>query len=473
MNPYLSFPLLLVMHFMTGYGIMRLLRIRPTLPITGPVAIITGVGVASAIPFLLQLAFISITTVNVFTVLGVVSLPGVLFMIKGWKKLPWSALRFPALYEWPALLIIMLIMFISVWRCYYNPVMPRDMLSGAEVIANYTIQENTFINSVFMQDLGYNNNPFKPLSVCSLQVIYKMAGFPFGQVWLSVIFVSFIVFLYRVISRKLHPVFAGILILLFLAIPEMYAYTYMALFDYSNAVFFTLSCFFLFEYKTERPWGRLLFAGLLMAIATYLRPETLVLVMMLLPAIIFRFYKAKAGWKTYVSAAFLFCLFPVLAYWVPNSLYNYHYLPVHYNISGEMNKNLTDLGPLWKRFSDINTVLLFSDYGIILYGYLLYFFLAVFVTDFAKKRSFTPEAAGWLFAFAVVYTGLAVAGFLAPLMDLRNTTKRGLFKIFPLILFYMANSPLLQAASTYIHRWLSGALTKEKAVKSGKHKTMA
>lgn len=469
MNPFLSFLLLLILHFATGYSILRLFRINTSLPFAGPLSMLTGVGIAAAIPFLLQLAYIPITPAAIFTALGIAALPGLVLLAAGWKNRPRPALHVPALYEWPALLVMLFLVLISAWRCYYNPVLPRDMLAGPEVIANYTLREQTFANSVFLQDLGGNNNPFKPLSVSSLQVIYKMAGFPFGQVWLSIIFVSFILFLYRVLSSKLHPVFAGILLLLFLAIPEMYAYTYMALFDYTNMVYFFLSCYFLFEYRTDRRLHGVLFAGVQMGIATYFRPETLVFTFMLLPTIWLRSYREQRSWKTYVAATCSFCLLPVLAYWLPNQLYNYHYLPVHYNIGSEVNQHLTDLGPLWQRFSDMNTVLIFCSYGITLYGYFIYFFLFMLVADFLKKRSFTQESRNWLYAILIIYFGLALIGFLVPLMDLRNTTKRGLFKLFPLMLLYLANSPVLQAASISISQWLSGK--PNEPVKSANTKT--
>jgi hypothetical protein len=55
-----------------------------------------------------------------------------------------------------------------------------------------------------------------------------------------------------------------------------------------------------------------------------------------------------------------------------------------------------------------------------------------------------------LYAIAVVYIGMPVMAYITPLFDLDNTTKRGLFKLFPLMAIYMANSGALVKLSEVI-----------------------
>jgi hypothetical protein len=43
------------------------------------------------------------------------------------------------------------------------------------------------------------------------------------------------------------------------------------------------------------------------------------------------------------------------------------------------------------------------------------------------------------------------------LYDLDNSTKRGLFKIFPLMLLFMANSNVLISLSKRIYKWERGS----------------
>src|SRR5690606_24328665 len=113
---------------------------------------------------------------------------------------------------------------------------------------------------------------------------------------------------------------------------------------------------------------------------------------------------------------------------------------------------------------------------ILFYGFFMVFFFLVLLGDIILFRKyFTREAFVALYGVVIVYAGLAIIGYLLPLADLQNTTKRGLFKIFPLMLFYMANSASLTRLSGLLHNWEFGktaepALHGKPAVKSRKAK---
>src|SRR5258708_13313219 len=251
--PVLTFLFLLVCYLLSGYGLLTLfgMRLKAVYMIT--LSLLLGIAVASFIPFLLQLFYILITGPTVF---GALLLAALLLNIPSILRLRKEGLtafirsfrpgRFRMQsYEIPYWLIIGFLIFVSVWRCYYLPPTSRDALSGPETIAEYAVREQTMINSFFRIDLWSTNNQFKSPFLISLQIIYKLAGFPFGQVWLSIVFVCFIVFLYHVLKEKLHPLIAGLLLLLFLMTPDMYPYSFMILYDYSNMVFVFFSFYFL------------------------------------------------------------------------------------------------------------------------------------------------------------------------------------------------------------------------------------
>jgi len=101
----------------------------------------------------------------------------------------------------------------------------------------------------------------------------------------------------------------------------------------------------------------------------------------------------------------------------------------------------------------MNQSLIFSKKGITLYGYFIFIFLAMFVLELAIKRSFNKAAINWLYAILVIYLGLPILGYLLPLLDLDNSTKRGLFKIFPLMLLYLGNNQILIDLSHKITKW--------------------
>lgn len=359
------------------------------------------------------------------------------------------------LYEIPYMAVLLFFVLLSVWRCYYFPPTSRDFTSGAEVLAKYALTEHTFVNSVFSVNLESTNNPFKPPYLMCLQLIYKQAGLAFGQIWLSALWISFLVFLYHVLTERLHRIVSGILLLFFVAIPEMYAYTVLVLFDYSNAIFFLLTIYFLIDYlKAASPSTRKLwFTAILGGISCYIRSETLVLLAMIAPLFLAHQWRThRPLWKGIVSAV-IFMIPPVIIYVLTITIYLNHYLPIKYDVAGTLNNHLSDVSTFFNRLGGINNKLIFSHQGIVFYSCYIFLFLALFAAEAIFQRKFSRESQNWLFAILIVYIGLAFLGYLLPLMDLINTTKRGLFKIFPLMLLYLANNGLLLSLSQWLKKY--------------------
>lgn len=459
--PFLVYLLLLILYLLSGLGILQLfgLKLKPAYTIT--LSLLLGVAIASFLPFVLQLFYIPLTK---FTVFGVLVLSALLLSIPTWMHVrrvqgaSLHAILIPQRFrvqpcEIPFFMIIGFLTFVSVWRCYYLPPTPRDALSGPEAIAEFAVREHTLINSFFNVDLSSGNNQFKSPFLTCLQLIYKLAGFPFGQVWLSIIFICFTVFLYHALREKVHPVIAGILLLLFTITPELYAYTFMILYDYSNMVFTFLSLYFLFAWFSTREIKYFYFAAFLVGIATYVRPETLALMLFFLPPMLLMQHRAKLSWKRTAIADVLFFLPAVVGYYLPNGVYNQHYLPAHYDVAALVNHNIGDLSPLFKRYSDIVGHLLLSKYAIHLWGYLFFATAAFFVAEALLIRRFSRDARNWLYAIAILYLGLGFLGWILPVVDLDDTTKRGMFKLLPLCILYLANNSLLGRLSRAIARW--------------------
>jgi hypothetical protein len=449
-----------VLQFLAGFGILNLCKIglRPLVLI--PIATLLGVGVFSIVPFLLQLAYVPLTATNIFVSLVAVCLALNLRSRKALMKLVNQLRRSRwhlELYELPFLLLIAFIVFLSAWRCFYFPPTPRDLTSGAEVIAEYAVKEKTMVNSVFTVDLSTTNNQFKPPFITCLQIIYKYAGFPFGQVWLTTVFVCFLLFLYQVHSLRLHKIIAGFLLLAFIAIPEMYGYTIMALFDYSNGVFFCISLYFLFEYFGSEQRKFLALSAILMGIATYVRSETLILAALIASAILFHHWRKRSVVAKTVTDPLYFLLPSVFVYLLTITIYIKLYLPSSYNVDSLLNGNLLNLAPFYNRLTDMTQGLLLGGEAVNYYGYFTYLFLIVLAVNAFSKEAWNRRNLNWLFAVFIVYAGVPLMGFLFPLYDLDNSTKRGLFKIFPLMLLFMANSNVLISLSKRIYKWERGS----------------
>ena len=489
--PFIAFLLLTICHFISGYGILTIFGIRLKTAFTITLSLLLGIAVASFLPFLLQLFYIVLTDLSIFGSLVIAALLLNIPTFLRIRKEGFAAVRRSftisrfriRLYEIPFLLILGFLVFVSVWRCYYLPPTSRDALSGPEAIAEYAVREHTMINSFFRVDLWSTNNPFKSPYLVSLQMIYKMAGFPFGQIWLSTVFISFTVFLYHVLRQRVHPVIAGLLLLLLMMAPEMYAYTFMILYDYSNMVFLFLSLYFLFDYFNQRPAvpasfvmtpaappassiitpaapaakvpAQFYFSGLLMGIATYIRSETLALALLFLPLILFSQFRERYPFKKMVWTNILFIAPSLVAWWLTAQLYLKHYLPVHYDVGGLVNTHLSDLHPLFQRYGDIITRLMTGEFSVHLWGYIPYIFGLLLLAELIFLRRFSREARNWLYAIAVLYLGLGILGWLLPMMNLLETTKRALFKLIPLFVLYIANNGWVARLSGRISRWES------------------
>ena len=454
--PVLFFLLLTILAVACGAGIIRICNIQLRPGVLIPLALLTGIALFSCVPFFLQLFFIQLTRLSIFLTLFVC---GILLNMPLKKTVLWYKNIFRdsrvsvRLYEIPFLLLTTVIVIVSVWRCFYFPPTPRDLTSGAEAIAEYAVKEHTMINSVFTVNMESTNNPFKPPFVTSLQVIYKLAGFHFGKVWLSIIFVSFIIFLYHALNDTLHPVISGFLLICFIAIPEMFAYTFMVLFDYSNAVYFFIALYFLIVYFKNNRYSYLVFAAVMMGVATYTRNETLILSAFILPAVVYHAVKNKWSVIKMIVRAFTFLLPSLIFYILCVPVYLNHYLPVTYNVNDQLNQHLLNLSPLFVRFKEMNLQLVFSKEGIVHYSYFIFIFTLFLLGDLVLKGRFNSSAKNWLFFILVAYMGLPILGYLLPLVDLDNTTKRGLFKLFPLMLLYLANSPMLVNLTQRIMNW--------------------
>lgn len=445
---------LVATQFITGFGCMELFRIRMKPLPTIAVSMIAGTGIFSFLPLLLQLCKVPITFWSVFAILLATT---VLFSIPLWKyigKKPDIKLKSPAVYEYPFLIVITGLVLFTIWSCFYYPPQARDMLTGPELMAKYAIREHTMINSMFLQDLHTTNNYLKPPSITSLQIIYKLFVMPFGQTWLNIICISIVVWLYSLLKEKLHPVIACFLLLAFMATPELYAHAIIISFDYSNMVFFFGGFYFLTRFLESGQRNELLFSSFMFGLATYMRVETLLLLLMFLPLLWYTLYKSKAPMKDIAIKSMLLPVFSIFFYVVSMGIFVRYYIPIRYSVTNELNAHLGNLGDVVDRLVKMNTDLLFSRAGMLFFGdYIIYFYVVLVADILIYRKKFTREGYRALYGIAVVYIGLPVLSHIFPLMDLLTTIKRGVFKMWPIIILYWRNSGFLTEVSRYISDW--------------------
>lgn len=440
----------LVAQFLAGNGILRLFKLRLDALPAFSMSLILGVAALSFTPCILQLAHVPITSGSVLTGLIVTtvlcSIPQALYF----RTIHLGKIPRPGLYELPFLIVFFLFIVISAFRCFYFPPSPRDVLAGSELIAEFTIREKTMVNSIYSVDLHTTNNQFKSPFLTSLQIIYKLYVCPFGSAWLTSLFVAFVVFLYAMLKDRVHGLIACSLLLLYFCVPDAFAYSYIILYDYSNMIFFFTGFYFLSQHILHKRKNDFAFSVLLFGIATYIRVETLVLVgfVALMPA--WYSYRAKEKVsKILINGAILMAC-SAFFYFLCMNVFVALFVPQKMDTMGMVNKNLADISAFFTRMSSVNDDLIFSAKGVLVYGYFLYYFIALLLLDLVFVRKFNQEARMALYGVAVVYFGLIFLGYLLPLFDVMNTTKRGMFKALPLILYYFANSGILLKISNYL-----------------------
>jgi hypothetical protein len=197
----------------------------------------------------------------------------------------------------------------------------------------------------------------------------------------------------------------------------------------------------------------LVLSAILMGIATYIRSETLILATVLSTAILFHHWKRRSVVRKTVTDVLYFILPAVVIYLLTITIYINLYLPSSYNMDSLLNKNPLNFGPFYRRLTDMTQELLLGGNAVNYYGYFTFMFLTVLTGNTFLSRQWNRRSLNWLFAVLIIYAGIPFIGYLLPLYDLNNTTKRGLFKIFPVMLLFMANSQVLISLSKRIYKW--------------------
>ena len=445
---------LILLQFISGYSVLRLFRLKESNLVTISLAFLLGIALCAIIPLLLELVFITISLLSFLVCFILITV--LLYRFSGIEfsdikdLISIRKIKMPA-YEFLFIVLLGFVYLISFWRCYYLPPTARDVLVGAELLAHYAVQEGSIISSVFTEDIRIStNNLFKAPYILDLQIVYKLLGFEFGKLWLCQNVFFFLIFMYGILKQRIHPIIVGILLLIFSAIPDMYAYSFIMLYDYSNAIFFTIAVYYLHRYLQKSSIRLLAFSSLNFAIASFVRSETVYFVV--IGAILF--FAFSRGHKLKRLKEISVLLFPsVIVYGIWHWVFVNLYMPVDYNIGAQLNTQLINLHELISVFNGINDELIFSSKAHEHFNYFIEFFVIIFLLNTIVFR----DSTGLYFIkwVLIVYFGFIGLVYLLPLVEIDNTVKRGFFKLFPIMLLYMPHSTLFSKISKAISSWES------------------
>ena len=137
---------------------------------------------------------------------------------------------------------------------------------------------------------------------------------------------------------------------------------------------------------------------------------------------------------------FLFLLIPFVFYFFWVNIFIKYYMPVGTSLSDELNPSSVSLYFQWLK--DITLKLTFGGQNYLLYGLFINTFVILVAVDAIFFRRFSREGIFMLICIAVVYFGMPLLAYFTHWFNM-TTAKRGIFKMFPLMVMYMRNSGFL------------------------------
>jgi hypothetical protein len=342
-------------------------------------------------------------------------------------------------------------LFISGYAAFYWPVTPFDAMAGIDLVARTAVTEKTLDCSIYSTPIlqGHlSNQPFYAPFAMIMQVIYRLIGFPFGQMWLTLMTVASLTVMWSMLRERLHPALAGVLWLLFISIPEQFGYTLLLQTDLANATFYCLGGILMVQALQRNDRARWYASALFLAAACWSRTETIILVGVLtaiMTPFAFKRFEGALRWRapaiTLIAAGVAFALWHVLWF--------YAYLPVRPDTARELIMFTPDrFGAM---FNDL-VLDVMMDTGYWAYSFVL--FALVLILNAIMNR--TAQPVQYLIWIVVTLLVLLVIGTIFASAVADQTLRRGLFKLFPFMWMFMAETALMRSLSERIRTWELG-----------------
>lgn len=436
-----------------GYSAASLGRLR-----TFALSILTGMLTHTVVILILDIVGIplSLTTVIASAVILAAASMVVFTRVGGRFRLLFVGADFNIrMYEVVVLIFAAYFFFPSFFGAWYWPVTPFDAMAGIDLVARQTVAEGTVNNEIFRYpwlEGRLSNQPFYAPFAMLMQVIYRLAGFAFGQVWLSVASICMIAFVWKTLRSLTHPFLAALLGLLYAITPEQYAYSLLLQTDWPNAIFFAGGGILVIEAFRRNKVDLLYLGSILLGMACWTRNETILILLLILPFIFFpakRLFGIATAFRTSAVASsvgvFLFALW--------NLVYIKTILPVSPSFAGE-----------WVGFQPARIAsMMYETIFVVLAddGYWagsFFLFASTFVVvlvQFLRRRTWPAGYHETLWVFLPL-VALVVVSSLFSATVVEQTIRRGLFKIIPFMFLFVATSDPIQLIGTWIAGWEKG-----------------
>lgn len=452
-----SFVITLLLQWLVGLGLLATMRAALPRSITLPTGLLLGAYVHTLIVVVLDLLGVRLTFGSVTGVLGVTAVIANAWWprVRAWYAALINKPTFTfRLYDIAAYVIAAYLVFVAMWAAWYWPVTPFDAMAGIDLMARQSVADGTLNNSILTDPAlagRLSNQPFYAPFAMLQQVIYRLMGWPFGQVWMAVTAFCYYWVMWAMLRRAVHPFIADVLALLLIMVPEVHGYTYLLQTDFLNAVYLTVGIIIL-GIDIERNEARHgMLAALFFAAACWSRTETILLVGLGLISVFVPMQRALGlqGALRYAGAIAV-AAFASFALW--HVIYFYGVFPVHPDAASE----IAGFDVEWFGLVVLNLAVdVLADIG--LWGWTLPLFVLVIIASLVQRRSIGDR---WTLLWIVaILVGLEIVGTLFASAVVQQTLRRGVFKLIPLMYLFMARSPILEIAGERLRRWESARAT--------------
>jgi hypothetical protein len=446
------YTLTIIIHYILGFGVLNTIKFQGSRWEKFGLSFPLGLGAATLILFFMDILQIRLTFLS--TLIATVIIAALLLIRYFFSDIPIKAFiishKFKkiALHERIFIVIIAVCWIISSWRSFYLPVTTYDSIQGIDLLAKYAVTDGR-ISSHMFSDLKdqLSTQPYYAPFVAFSQILYRLAGHPFGTVWLAFIFLSFIILFYYHIRRVSHPICAGMLTILLISIPEFYPYTFLLQTDFTNAVFVVLAVIYAYQYLKNQKMNSFLLSSILFGFGVWSRSETIGFMLLTIILLVIFSHSGTNSFKLfsiYCGVGFFFF-----------AIWNLIYLPLVLNYHGEsfFEFGFWNSQRLWILLDGTLHILINLE----LWGYVLPLFVIVLLLNTLVFHDYQHLfIILWLVAMYIGFIVLLYHLQLSLEANINNTFRRGIFKLLPIMIYYIGVSKPIKKISNYLYKYQFG-----------------
>ncbi|HTF80296.1 MAG TPA: hypothetical protein VL947_01170 [Cytophagales bacterium] len=447
---------LILVQLLFGWGVLNKFKYGPNLALKLSLSYLIGIFGSSLCIYVLEFAHVKLT----YTTVIIANVACSMLINLDFKRFKESLKLFVtikttrlSLFDLISIGVIGYYLYYSVWRMYHLPVVPFDALVGIDLLAKAAVEEGHVVSSIFTRpDIKshLSTQPFYAPLTAFNQITYRLAGAPFGQVWIPLATIAFSCFAYVRLKELTHATVAGIAVILLFCSTELYAYTYLLQTDLSNAIFFSIGLLFMVDFlkdKSNMPIFGL--SALFMTIAVWTRIETVLVTGFCALLIVWEYIKDK-DYKKMVYMPALYMAAPLVANIMWNGLFYNFVFPFHPETKSEIiwaGKYSSEFTPrIW---DEMTTYLFSTDY----WGYLLYIYLILVLINIIVYRDKTS-----VYTLVLILLFNVAFFFMLHHFDkviVQATYRRGLFKLLMMVVLFFGELRLLQSFGARLKSWVT------------------